>query len=135
MWRWVLAGLGSIAAIAILDCIGNRVPPQALTHARMHGMKRRILHFAVARGELPKTVAELPRFKGFDNSVVDAWGWPIRMSIEGDKVTLSSYGRDGIQGGSGEDADMVAVFLARDEAGVWADELCKWEIDPYSRKW
>jgi hypothetical protein len=111
----------------------DTVPPQALTHARMHMMKRRILRFATAYGVLPNTIDELPRIEGFDNGVKDGWGRPILWRIEAEKVILTSYGRDGVPGGVGEDTDLVATFLPKTTTGAWADELCDWEIDPYGR--
>jgi hypothetical protein len=58
---------------------------------------------------------------------------PILWHIGGEKITMTSYGRDGIPGGTDEDADMIAVFSFKTETGVWSDELCKWEVDPYGR--
>jgi hypothetical protein len=52
--------------------------------------------------------------------------------VEGDEVTLTSYGRDGRPGGTGEDADIVGVFRAKTADGRWADELGEWRVDPFA---
>jgi hypothetical protein len=135
MRRLLLAGLTLVAVCGVALLFVDTVPPNALTHARMHVMKRRILRFASVHGVLPKTADQLPRMNGYDNGVVDGWGRPILWHIDGEKVTMTSYGRDGIPGGTGEDVDMIGVFSVKTETGVWADELCEWEVDPYGRKW
>jgi hypothetical protein len=100
----------------------------------MQVIKRRILRYASTNGTLPTALDQLPRMEGYDNEVVDAWGKPIDLHIKDDKVTLTSYGRDGMPGGTGDDADMVGVFKAKTATGAWADELCNWDIDPYGRQ-
>jgi hypothetical protein len=117
----------AIAVIAVLSF--DKVSPGALTDTRMHMMKRRVLRFANVHGVLPKTIDEFPHIEGFDNEVSDGWGRRILSRIEGDKVFLTSYGRDGVPGGSGLDTDRIRVFLAK--TGAWAEELCEWETDPY----
>jgi Type II secretion system (T2SS), protein G len=133
MLRFILAGLILVAVCGIALQFVDTVPPNALTHARMHVMKRRIVRFASANDVLPKTVDQLPHMNGYDNGVLDGWGHRILLQIDGGKVTMTSYGRDGIPGGTGEDVDMIAVFSVKTETGVWADELCEWEVDPYGR--
>ena len=73
--------------------------------------------------------------EGYDNGIIDAWGRPISVRVEGDTVTLTSLGRDGAPGGIGDDTDMIGIFRAKSATGQWADELCEWELDPYGRRW
>jgi hypothetical protein len=96
----------------------------------MHVMKRRILRYAAVHDALPTSLDQLPRIEGFANEVTDGWGRPILWRVEGDEVTLVSYGRDGVPGGTGEDTDMVGVFRAKTADGRWADEFCEWRDDP-----
>jgi hypothetical protein len=97
----------------------------------MHMMKRRILRYAASNGTLPNVLDQLPRIEGFANEVTDGWGRPIQWRVEGDKVILTSYGLDGVPGGTGEDADIVGVFRVKAADGTWAEELSNWQIDPY----
>ena len=108
--------------------------PKERTHAAMHMMKRRVLRYAHTNGRLPTSVDELPVIKGFDESVTDGWGRPIRISVEGDTVTFSSYGRDGRPGGEGEDADITGVFSAKKADGKWTDEVGDWLVHPYGQR-
>jgi hypothetical protein len=62
--------------------------------------------------------------------VQDAWGRDILMSFADGKATLTSLGRDGKSGGTGEDADISAVFPLKDASGAWADEDVTWIREP-----
>jgi hypothetical protein len=110
------------------------IPPRSVTHMHMLTMKRRILRYAAANDSLPTSLEQLPILEGYTNEVTDGWGRPILWQVEGTKVTLTSYGRDGVPGGSGEDADMVGVFQAKTADGHWAKEMCEWEVDPYGKR-
>ena len=134
MRRFTAVSFVLLAALVVALSSCATVPPTALTHARMHVMKRRIIKFAVAHGSLPNSVEELPRMEGYDNGIIDAWGRPLSMRVEGDTVTLTSFGRDGVPGGTGDDTDMIGIFLAKTVTGQWAAELCEWELDPYGRQ-
>ena len=135
MNRLLWGGFLVLAIAVVAALFVDKVPPEGLTHARMHMMKRRILRFANTEGALPKTIDEFPRIEGFDNSVKDGWGRPILWRVEGDKVILTSFGRDGTLGGVGADTDMIAIFQTKTGVGAWAEEMCEWEIDPYGRRW
>jgi hypothetical protein len=125
--------LGMLAVLVIVFALFvDTVPPRSVTATNMHMMKRRTLRYAAANGSLPTSLDQLPRIEGYVNEVADGWGRPIRWRVEGDEVTLTSYGRDGVPGGTGEDADMVGVFRAKTADGRWADELCEWRADPFA---
>jgi hypothetical protein len=42
---------------------------------------------------------------------LDAWGRPLHYEIQGDKFAILSYGRDGLPGGAGLDADLGGPAL------------------------
>ena len=123
----------AVLSIAAMLLLVDTVPPRSLTHAHMHMMKRRILRYAGTHDALPTSIEQLPRIDGFANEVTDGWGRAILWQIKDGEFTLISYGRDGMAGGDGEDADMIAVFRVKTEDGVWADEFCEWQIDPFGR--
>ena len=129
--RWLFLSIGALVMVANIP--GLEVPTSAITPDNMHMMKRRVLRYAHIHDRLPASVAELPVIKGYDNDTLDAWGREIRYEIEGGVVTLTSYGRDGVQGGVGPDADIVAVFRAKDDKGNWNRELVDWLRDPHKR--
>ncbi len=124
-----------VIALGVILSFGcQQIPPQALTYGSMLMIKRRVLRYAQAHNQLPKTFDELPVIPGYNNEVNDAWGRPIQYLIDGSlqTVRLISYGRDGREGGVGEDTDMIGVFVTKDKDGKWQNELCEWVIDPYS---
>jgi Type II secretion system (T2SS), protein G len=41
-----------------------------------------------------------------DAELIDAWGRPIQYSVSGLNVMLKSAGKDGVEGGVGENADI-----------------------------
>jgi len=97
----------------------------------MWALKVRILRFARANDRLPATLEELPPSASLGNTTNDGWGHPIVVSFAPDgTVTLTSYGRDGVPGGTGEDADIVTSFTAKTTNGSWADEQVPWVKPP-----
>jgi hypothetical protein len=101
----------------------------------MSGVKRRILLYAHQNNRLPLSLAEIPAMPGYDNSIKDAWGWPLRYQInDNGTITLISLGRDGMPGGVGEDADVVLSFPTHDVHGGWSDPLVGW-IEENFVKW
>jgi hypothetical protein len=89
-----------------------------------------MLRYAAINGSLPTSLDQLPPIAGHINEVTDGWGRPILWRVDGDKAVLTRSGRDGVPGGTRDDADMVGVFRAKTADGRWADELCEWQVDP-----
>jgi hypothetical protein len=84
-----------------------------------------------AAARLPAaSIHDLPEIPGKISRVQDAWGRDIVMSFADGKATLTSLGRDGLPGGTGEDADMSGVFPLRDATGAWAAEDVDWIQEP-----
>jgi len=126
--RWLIACVGALLVLSNMP--GFQVPTSAETPGAMHMMKRRILRYAHTHNQLPESVAQLPVIEGYDNRTVDAWGRDIQYEVQGDCLVLTSYGRDGVVGGAGPDADIIRVFRARDDKGNWNRELVDWSRDP-----
>ena len=93
--------------------------------------KRRIIQYIRVHGHLPESLSQLPEMKGYDNSVKDAWGKALIYKVlpSGD-ISLTSLGRDGQIGGSGEDTDMTGIFSPLNADGHPQDELADWKVDP-----
>ena len=122
----------AVAACRVLD-ESIRIPPRSLTNTTMWVLKRRILQFAHSHGELPHTLTALPEMQGYDTSTRDEWGRDIVFEVSTSGiVTLRSLGRDGVVGGSGNDADMIGSFPSRDADGRWNDEMVQWSHNPFS---
>jgi general secretion pathway protein G len=66
-------------------------------------------------GQVPATLTEIELVKesfrlNDSGQVIDPWKHPYQYRVEGDGFTLFSFGRDGQQGGEGDDAD---IYLGR----------------------
>ena len=130
---WLTLVIGVFIALWLL-VRSAILPPRTLTEAAIGVMNRRILLYANWYDRLPSDISELPEANGYYNSEEDGWGRPILMTIEGDMVTLTSYGCDGRPGGTGEDQDMIGTFVARDEAGKWKQGLAEWLHHPVTEQ-
>jgi hypothetical protein len=120
------------AIFAIWTDMHETIPPRNITGARMFIIKRRILLYARAHDSLPPDLSALPPMQSqFDSLTVDEWGRPIDYTADPDGiVTLHSLGADKAPGGTGVNADMIAVFSARDSQGGWQDPTVPWNKDP-----
>jgi hypothetical protein len=123
-----------VLLVAISFIVGEMTPPRPATCTTMYCMKRRILRYASVHNVLPHSAGELPVIDRYHNGVKDGWGRVIHWQAEGNRVTLVSYGRDGIPGGIGEDADVIGVFLTKTTDGSWTNEDCEWIRDPLHDK-
>ena len=125
----ILILLAPVAALVIFSCF-DLLPARGLTGIRMETMKQRILHYARTHNELPKTAADLPLLTSRDNTVQDGWGRDIRFEIATNGiVTLTSLGRDGRPGGTGDDADITRAFPAHNPQGGWSEETVAWSAE------
>ena len=126
--------VAAVAFVVVVYFAGElfvtRIPPRSKTSGNMFIMKRRILRYASIHNAAPTSLDQLPLIEQRDNDVVDAWHRPILWQLDGDKVTLISYGRDGQPGGVDDDADIIGVFSMKDDMGQWAEELSEWRTDP-----
>ena len=60
---------------------------------------------------LPSNLGALPPCAGDAGQATDVWGHPIQYVVDGnDSFTLVSLGRNGVVGGSGDDADIVERY-------------------------
>lgn len=126
----LFAVVGVGCTLGVVSLLVSHISPRDLTVTNMYHTKRRILRYAAANDTLPTTAGQLTPMAGYVNDPNDAWGRPITWRADGDTVTLTSYGRDGKPGGTGEDEDLIGVFRAKTDEMRWADELCNWKRDP-----
>ena len=75
----------------------------------------RIGMFVDHNKELPASLTLLPRREGYANRVVDAWKRPLIYIVNSqDSFTLTSLGRYGVVGGTGDDADIIQKYRVID---------------------
>lgn len=108
-----------LAAICILLLVqyvgmwllGDLPSPDMKTSRAMAGVKGYILDYVWQHHSVPQSLGDLGR--AMDRGCVDGWGRQIIYQHDGDNVTLTSYGKDGLPGGTGKDADIVQKFRAQ----------------------
>jgi hypothetical protein len=133
--RRLLIILLTVIALAGLSLLlVDRMSQRSLTSVRMHVVKRRVLQYVQSHNQLPASLSVLPEMSGYDNSVQDSWNRNFIYEVDSTgNVTLKSYGKDGVVGGDGENADMIGVFASRDASGKWNDELVPWTVAPFTK--
>ncbi len=110
------------------------LPPENYTSTTMYPLKRRIHLYTEANNKLPSNLESLPLLKGFSDRIVDVWGNKIVLKIEGTEISLISYGKDQIPGGTGEDLDVIGIFDARINENTWANKDSPWIKKPLQNK-
>lgn len=110
--RWVVVSALGVLAIAVLAVtFADVIPDRALTRSAMDETSVRIGMFVDHNKELPASLTPLPRREGYANRVVDAWKRPLIYFVNSqDTFTLTSLGRGGAVGGTGDDADIVQKY-------------------------
>jgi hypothetical protein len=122
--------LGMIAVVLVFGLamflpalFPGRVPPDKLTRQRMAFDRVRILEYGREHGRLPPDLAALPPLPykpGTDHHLEDAWHRNLLYETDtSGTVTLTSLGKEGVRGGSGDNADIVYKFPSHNADGSW----------------
>ncbi|QEG24819.1 type II secretion system protein GspG [Mariniblastus fucicola] len=112
-----------VAAIAVLAFVANSfvttIPPHSMTLTAMTETHVRMHLYMLEHRECPDSLSELPKRDGYMNRTTDGWGRPLIYSVSDDGViSLSSLGRDGMVGGTGDDRDDTRRFRTRNDDGT-----------------
>jgi hypothetical protein len=105
-WMGIIIGAVLIVAAATIIaviCSGGDGDPAF--RKQLDDVKQDVLQFDRTYGRPPVTLYELYR-----KDLTDPWGKSLIYAVANRKVTLGSYGKDGLAGGSGLDQDLVLVF-------------------------
>ena len=123
-----------ILIIVVIICVGyfilvilsqgshNLLPPENHTATYMDGLERRIIRFALKNNRLPVDLENLPPSEDSTNRTTDVWGNPFKMTVDNDRVTLISYGKDKKPGGIGDNRDVISIFRIKTSDGKWVKE-------------
>ena len=120
---------GVVGLVVISGLFVDHIPPHAMTVTRMQHLKRRVLQYAQSHDRLPASLTALPPMEGYDDRIQDGWQRDIAFEVSGDVIAFRSLGRDGVLGGTGEDADIVRSFPLHDAQGRWSNEFVGWTED------
>ena len=119
-----MAAAGALAFVVIVAVMFvHVVPKDALTRTDMRVIGFRLDEYVRTHGQLPPNLAAMPSRNGKRNRITDAWDRPLRDTVEGDTITLASFGADGKPGGSDLDADLSETFILSDGGVVRVDDL------------
>lgn len=101
-----------LCAEALVGCssLVNVIPPGAMTDSAMLGTRVRMDMYLKEKGALPESLEMLPVRQGYDDKATDGWNRPLIYAHAENGFTLTSLGRDGNPGGSGDDADIVRKY-------------------------
>ena len=95
-------------ALAIVASFVETIPPQDMSRTAMIETLIRFQMYVSERRDYPKDLSSLPKRKGHGNRITDGWGHPLLYDVDQTGVvSLTSLGRDGKVGGSGENADII----------------------------
>jgi hypothetical protein len=107
------------ALLMPLSC--HRITPVEMTKTAITETFARISIYAQTNRAVPSSLAVLPKRDGYANRTTDGWGRSLQYSLSTDGIiTLTSFGRDGKPGGSGEDADTSeSYFTKKSDGSLW----------------
>jgi hypothetical protein len=117
---------GVVGLVVLSGLFVDHIPPHAMTVTRMQLLKRRVLQYAQSHDRLPASLTALPPMEGYDDRIQDGWQRDIAFEVSGDVIAFRSLGRDGVLGGSGDDADIVRSVPSHDAQGRWSEEFVAW---------
>jgi hypothetical protein len=99
------------ALVLLSDSLVTRISPRDLTVTAMGETAVRIAIYFENHKELPIAFDQLPTRDGYMNRTIDGWGQPLDYTIlDSHTFKLASLGRDGVQGGKADDADIVRTY-------------------------
>lgn len=108
----IFAGL-LLTTIAGCVSLATVIPPTDHTRTHLAVNKQRLQDYWADHGKLPAQLTDMPTQPNRDGSIDDGWGRPIvYRQLPDNKAVLCSFGRDGVPGGTGEDADLEETFQA-----------------------
>jgi hypothetical protein len=83
-------------------------------------VRNAINDFVADNGRAPSNMVEIARYRHPDKGWNDGWGRPLLYQVNTSGIaSLTSLGKDGRPGGSGQDADLVWTFALKDRSGNW----------------
>lgn len=103
----VLAFLCCFAATLFLT---ETIRPKDATRTALIGIAVRLRDYFEKNGVIVDSLDDLPKRKNYHDSICDGWSRRILYFNTGSVVRLLSYGKDGVQGGIGDDADLECLF-------------------------
>jgi hypothetical protein len=101
-----------------------------LTHRAMASAKHRVTMWVRTGDRLSDALHELSSGKSeYMESNIDGWGRRLHFRMDGERAIVTSYGRDGKPGGTGDDEDIVGEFDPKRSRQADAEDQSDWIRD------
>jgi hypothetical protein len=122
-----------LGAMIVIFCFlfYSPIPPRSITYGIMSTLRNRIIEYTQNNGKYPSSLKELPKIRGYPNTIKDAWGEEIIYKRKGDIITLMSYGKDKKIGGENECHDMIGSFKLELPFDIIQARDIEWIQDPF----
>lgn len=99
----------------IIELFFMRIPPKSRTFVTLRSLERQVIKDSKLNGTPLHSLSELSSLNGHSvDEIKDAWGNKILYSLVDGEAELRSYGADGLEGGEGDDADLVVRFSLKE---------------------
>ncbi|TWT77451.1 Bacterial type II secretion system protein G [Posidoniimonas polymericola] len=96
----------------ILPYVTTTIPPTEATRGEMHNICHALDAYYAKHSSLPEALSTLPPVENRIFRIEDSWDRPFEYKVEaGNYAQITSLGKDGLPGGSGEDSDLVVRYL------------------------
>jgi hypothetical protein len=124
-----------ILVLFILSSLVCVIPPDAMTHTAIVESFVRMQMYLKDHHQFPASLDELPKRNGYANRTTDGWQRPLIYKVEQDNfVTLLSFGKDGKEGGTGDNADIQRTYRTKNADGSWCVEEEGWIVTAEVKK-
>lgn len=119
-WFLLLSIVAIVVLYFVLWLAGATISPLQKTLTSLSATTLRIYMYLCERRQFPTSIEELPKRKGYANCIEDGWGRKLIYTIEKDQIfSLSSLGKDGVVGGTGDNKDITRKYRVKRIDGSW----------------
>jgi len=133
--RMVIVAAAVAVVLILMFLLSVKIPPRNMTISAMGETIVRMRMYMQEHRAYPTSLDVLPKRQGYANRVTDGWNRKLIYRVDEDGViSLTSLGRDGKQGGEGEDRDISKRRKTRNRDGTWMIDDESWLIDSEMRE-
>lgn len=91
----------------------DTIPSGIATQTRLKAIERRLDHYYELHSQIPLSIDSLSTLPDYDDKNQDEWGRDFRWDLkeDGSVLVVTSLGRDGAAGGSGDNSDLELYYV------------------------
>lgn len=99
------------------------ITPVEMTHTAIGETFVRINIYTQENNKIPETLNMLTKRENYINKITDGWDKELLYTINDNVISLTSYGKDGINGGKDENADITkSYFYKKPNGTLWVGQ-------------